>query len=96
MLVMPVAPPRDSMERYSEPRSPPDQKLSSNFAASARERPMTMRLRKMIAHDDIDAASSRIITNCTTGLASSTSFTIDICPSIRQTSRELKPGRGGA
>ena len=48
MLAMPVAPPRDSMPRYSCDRSPPDQKLFSNWSASRRARRMTHAL----AEDD--------------------------------------------
>ncbi len=48
MLDMPVAPPRDSMPRYSCDRSPPDQKFCSNWSASRRARLMTMPL----AEDD--------------------------------------------
>ena len=77
MLLIPVLPPRASRLRYSEPRSPPDQKLDSKRSASELAFASTERLPKITAQDEIEAASSMRSTSCTTGLASAISRTID-------------------
>src|ERR1700722_18886995 len=82
MLSMPVALPRDSIARYSELRSPPDQKLFSKRSAARCARRTTMRLRKMIAQDISEAASRMPMTICTTRLACTIIRRIDISPPI--------------
>src|SRR6187399_1360523 len=82
MLDMPVAPPRLSICRYSAVRSPPFQKLLSKFSASSCARDSKARLRKMMAHENSEASSSRPMTPCTMGLACSTSRTIESSLSI--------------
>src|SRR5580704_6294554 len=78
MLCRPVpALPLVSMFRYKVARSPPDQNAVSNVAAWRRERPMTWLLRKMTAHEEIGAMSSKATTPCTMGLASSTRLQTD-------------------
>src|SRR5215469_7157060 len=69
MPAMPVAPPRDSMARYSCARSSPDQNRPSKRSASRRARAITLRLLKMICHEVSDASSSSPITICTGTLA---------------------------
>src|SRR5580692_11401087 len=88
MLSMPVALPRDSIARYSELRSPPDQKLFSKRSASRCARRTTMRLRKMIAHDISEAASSMPMTICTTRLACTIMRRIEISPPINYSFRD--------
>src|SRR5215472_5185600 len=77
MPAMPVAPPCDSIARYSVARSSPDQKRPSKRSASRRARPMMRRLRKMIAQEVSDASSSSAITICTGMLACTISFRIE-------------------
>src|SRR5450631_3610370 len=82
MLSMPEVLPRDSTVRYSELRSPPDQKLFSKRSASRRARFTTMRLRKMMAHEPTEAASRIPRTICTTRLACTIRRTTDNSPPI--------------
>src|SRR5215475_8728588 len=77
MPAMPVAPPCDSIARYSVARSSPDQKRPSKRSASRRARLMMRRLRKMIAQEVSDASSSSAITICTGTLACTISFRIE-------------------
>src|SRR6478735_8361793 len=77
MLLMPVLPPRASRLRYSDPRSPPDQKLDSKRSASELAFASTERLPKITAQEEIEAASSMRSTSCTTGLASPISRSMD-------------------
>src|SRR5215470_10523501 len=77
MPAMPVAPPFDSMARYSVARSSPDQNRPSNRSASRRARPMMRRLRKMIAQELSDASSSSAMTICTGTLACTMSLRIE-------------------
>src|ERR1700722_7122293 len=88
MLSMPVALPRDSMARYSELRSPPDQKLFSNRSASRCARCTTRLLRKIIAHDISEAASRMPMTTCTTRLAWTIMLRIDKSPPISYSLRQ--------
>src|SRR5207249_839649 len=69
MPANPVAPPRDSIARYSCARSSPDQKRLSKRSASRRARPITRRLRKMIAQEPKEASSNSPMTICTGTLA---------------------------
>src|SRR4051812_39601000 len=82
MLDMPVAPPRPSICRYSAVRSPPFQKLFSKLSASSVALESNERLRKMMAQDMSEASASSPITTCTTGLAFTTSLTMESSFSI--------------
>src|SRR5215469_9458524 len=77
MPAMPVAPPRDSIVRYSVARSSPDQKRPSKRSASRRARPMILFLRKMIAQELSEASSSSAMTICTGTLACTISLRIE-------------------
>src|SRR5689334_1666946 len=77
MPAMPVAPPLDSIARYRVARSSPDQKRPSKRSASRRARPMMRRLRKMMAQEVSEAASSSAMTICTGMLACTMSLRME-------------------
>src|ERR1700683_1753175 len=83
MPAMPVAPPCDSMARYSCARSSPDQKRLSKRSASRRARPIARLLPKMMAHELSDASSRMPMTICTGTLACTMSLRIDNCSPMR-------------